>query len=136
MALQITTIKDLAFFDEEHDDETGDFRHTSFAAFDTGDNAYFGTLNEPKSKITFAQLTSALSPIPDNELFPEWAPHDAKLTKVQDIALPSTYIKHPNLLLYELFREHNVLALIPEAILEEAEAMEIISQHPHPSIIK
>lgn len=71
MALQITKWEDLAFFDEEIDHETGRFRHTSFAAFDVNDNAYFSKLNQTKSNITFSQLLTALAPIPDNDLFPE-----------------------------------------------------------------
>lgn len=45
MAPQITAWRDLTFSDEEVDDETGDVRHTSFAAVDANDNAYFRKLN-------------------------------------------------------------------------------------------
>ncbi|EXU94875.1 protein kinase [Metarhizium robertsii] len=123
MALRITEWEDLAFFDEEVDDETGQFRHTSFAAFDAHDNAYFGKLNQTKSDITFSQLSmGALSCL-------------VELTKAPDTLPPNTYVKHPNLSTYEIFQEHNVLNLGPKGLLEEARAMEIISQHPHPNII-
>ncbi|OAA34215.1 Protein kinase-like domain protein [Metarhizium rileyi] len=112
MALRITEWEDLAFFDEEVDDETGQFRHTSFAAFDADDNAYFGKLNETKSNISFLQLSFALAPISDNALFPEWALYNVELTKAPDTLPPNTYVKHPNLAFYEIFKEHNVLNLI------------------------
>ncbi|KID85789.1 hypothetical protein MGU_07097 [Metarhizium guizhouense ARSEF 977] len=119
MALQITKWEDLAFFDEEVDDETGQFQHTSFAAFDADDNAYFGKLNQTKSDIIFSQLSTALAPIPDNHLFPEWAPYNVELTKAPDTLPPNTHVKHPNLSTYEMFQEHNVLDLISNGLLEE-----------------
>lgn len=136
MAPQITAWKDVAFFDEQFDDETGEFRHSSFAVFDADDNAYFGKLNQTKSNMTFSQLSSALASISDNDLFPEWALYHGELTMAQDTLPSNTYVKHPNLSLYEIFQEHNVLDLVSKGLLEEAKAMEIISQHSHPNIIR
>ncbi|KAK2595515.1 hypothetical protein QQS21_006790 [Conoideocrella luteorostrata] len=136
MALRITSWEDLAFCDEELDGDTGEFQHTSFAAFDADDNAYFGTLKKAKSSITFSQISSALAPIPDNELFPSWAPCHIRVTKAQDAASPDTYVKHPSLSFYETFKEHNVVDLIPKGLLEEAGVMEIICHYPHPNIIQ
>ncbi|KAF2245859.1 kinase-like protein [Trematosphaeria pertusa] len=104
MAPQVTTWEDLTFLHEEFDEETGEFRHTTFAVVDEDDTAFFGKSNHPKHDITFEQLTSALAPIPDDDLFPEWMPLI-------------------------------VLNLIPKGLLEEAKAMEILSQHSHPNII-
>lgn len=60
---------------------------------------------------------------------------DVKLTKAPDTLPPNIYIKRPILLLYDVFQEHSVLNLIPKGLLEEAKAMEILSQHSHPNII-
>ena len=135
MILQDPAREDLAFIEEEFDDETGEFRQTIFAAFDADDNAFFGKLSQTECTITFLQLTSALAPISDNDLFPEWAPYSMELTRSQDTLPSNTYVKHPNLCLYETFQEHNVLDLFAKGLLKEAKAMEIISQHPHPNII-
>ncbi|KAL2375496.1 serine/threonine protein kinase [Blastomyces gilchristii SLH14081] len=134
MPPQITAWEDLTFFHEEVD-ETGEFRHTTFAVLDEDDTAYFGKLNLPKHNITFLQLTSALAPISGNDLFPEWAPCNMELTQAQEPLPPNTYIKRPNISLYDIFQEYNVLSLIPKGLLEEAQAMEKISEHPHPNIV-
>ncbi|KAJ2896326.1 serine/threonine protein kinase [Zalerion maritima] len=131
---QITAWEDLTFFHEEVD-QTGKFRHTTFAAVDKDDTAYFGKSNHPKRNLTFRHITFALTPISDNDLFPEWAPCNAELTQAPDTLPPNTYIKRPNLSLYDTFQEHNVLDNIPKGLLEEAKAMEMISKHPHPNVI-
>lgn len=136
MAPQVTAWADLAFFHEEVDDVTGEFRYITFAVVDEDDTAYFGKLNHAKDDITFVQLTSALAPIPDDDIFPEWVPRDVELTRAQDTLPPNMYIKRPNLCLYDIFQEHNVLDLIPKGLLEEARAMEMLSQHLHPNIIR
>lgn len=136
MAPQVTAWEDLTLVDEEVDDETGEVRHTTFAVVDEDDTAYFGKSNHPKGNITFEQLTSALAPIPDDDIFPEWMPSDVELTRAQDTLPLNIYIKRPNLSMYDIFQEHNVLNLIPEGLLEEARAMEMLSQHLHPNIIR
>lgn len=135
MALRIASWEDLAFCDEEFDDKTCEFQHTSFAAFDADDNAYFGTLKKAKSSITFSQFSFALAPIPDEEIFPNWAPCNIGITKAQDEFSPNIYVKRPNLSFYETFRKHNVVELIPKGLLEEARVMEMFSRYPHPNII-
>ncbi|KAI3390255.1 hypothetical protein diail_10856 [Diaporthe ilicicola] len=135
MAAKVTSWEDLAFFHEEVDGETGEFKHSTFALVDEDDVAYFGKTNYPRHNVTFEELTSALVPIPDNTLFPEWALHRGNLTLAQDTAI-DIYIKRPNLPLYDVFKEHNVLELIPEDILEEARVMEVLAQHPHSNIVR
>ncbi|KAG8169406.1 hypothetical protein KVR01_000151 [Diaporthe batatas] len=135
MAAKVTAWEDLVFFHEEVDDETGEFKHSTFALVDDDDVAYFGESNHPRHSITFDQLTSALVPIPDNDVFPEWAFHCGKLTLAQD-TLMDYYIKRPNLPLYDVFKEHNVLELIPKDLLEEARVMEVLAEHPHPNIVR
>ncbi|OAX79910.1 serine/threonine protein kinase [Emergomyces africanus] len=131
MPPQITAWEDLAFFHEEVD-ETGEFQHTTFAVINEDDSAYFGKLNLLKRNITFLQLTSTLTPISGNDIFP---PYNMELTQAQEPLPPNTYIKRPNLSLYDIFQEYNVLNLISKDLLEEAQVMEKISEHPHPNII-
>lgn len=85
----------MTFLHEEFDEETGEFLHTTFAVVDEDDTAYFGKLNYLKHDITFERLTSALAPIPDDDLFSEWTPSDVKLTKAPDTLPPNIYIKRP-----------------------------------------
>ncbi|KAH7401400.1 kinase-like domain-containing protein [Pyrenochaeta sp. MPI-SDFR-AT-0127] len=135
MAPQVTTWEDLTFFHEEFDDGTGEFRYSTFAVVGEDDTVYFGKSNHLKHDIAFEQLTSALAPIPDDDLFPEWTPSDVKLTEAPDTLPPNIYIKRPTLLLYDVFQEHNILSLIPKGLLEEAKTMDMLSQHSHPNMI-
>lgn len=97
---------------------------------------YFGKSNHPKGNIDFERLTSALAPIPDHDVYPEWTPSGVGLTRAQDALPPNVYIKRPNLSLYDIFQKHSVLDLIPKGVLEEARATEMLSQHLHPTIIR
>ena len=129
---QILTWEDLTFYHEVVDDKTGDFQHTTFAMVDEDDTAYFGKSSQPRRNLTFTELTSALVPISDDEVFPRWEPYRAVLTQAQDTLLSDTYIKRPNLSLYDIFQEHNVVELIPKDLLEEAQVMEMISKTSTP----
>lgn len=133
MPPQIKAWEDLAFFQEDVD-EASDIPYTTFAVVDEHDSAYFGKLDHPISDITLNQLTSALTPIPDDDIFPVWT-LGTGLTQAQETSQAATYIKRPDLALYHVFREHNVLGLIPKGLSEEAEIMEKISKHPHPHIV-
>lgn len=136
MIPQITAWEDLKFIEEEFDEETGEFQYVTFAVVDKDDYVYFGKLDHPKHDINLEQIKLALAPISDEDLFPEWTSHEVELTKAPDTLLPNMYIKHPSILLYDVFQEHNVLNLIPKGLLEEAKTMEMLSQHPHPNIIR
>lgn len=125
MAPQVRSWQEMALVSEEFDESTGEFLYTSFAIVDD-DTVYFGRLNTPKHDISFQQLTSALSPIPDEEIFPEWPSSDTKLTQAPEVLPTNVYIKRPNLPLYDLFKEHNVLHLIPRGLMDEIHAMEML----------
>ena len=73
-----------------------------------------GQLNIPKHKISFQQITSALNPIPDEDVYPEWPSSDMKLTEAPEESV-DVYVKRPGLLQYDVFKEHNVLHLLPRA---------------------
>ncbi|KAK4216795.1 kinase-like protein [Rhypophila decipiens] len=135
MVPQVTSAEDLTFIHEECDEETGNC-HTTFAYFDKNDTGYFGNLSLPKHEIKLEQLAFALTPVPDEHLFPEWAGSGVKLTEAPETSPFNIYIKRPSIVLYDVFREHDVLDLIPKDLLEEAKVMEMLSQHPHPHVIR
>ncbi|KAF2452746.1 kinase-like domain-containing protein [Lineolata rhizophorae] len=134
MAPQITSWEYLTMLSEEFDTKTGEFRYTMFAVVDD-DVVYFGQLSMPQHEITFQQLTSTLGPIPDKDIFPEWPSSSVELTRAPEALPPKVYIKRPNLSMYDVFKEHNVLPLLSQGLLQEAQAMQVLSQHPHPNII-
>lgn len=84
---------------------------------------YFGQLNIPKVEISFQQLSSALSPIPDYDIFPAWPPADVQLTQAPDTVPADVYIKRPSLALYDVFKQHHVLHLLAQGLIEEAQDM-------------
>jgi len=134
MAPGVTSWEDLAFLREDFHQETGGFRRTAFAVVAEDDTAYFGRSLHRKQDLTFEELKFALAPIPDEAIFPEWAPSDVELTRAPDTLPLDTFIKRPNLRLYDGARGPNTPII--NGILEEAEAMEMLSKHPHPNIIR
>lgn len=104
-----------------------------FAAVED-DMRYYGQLNKPKADISLQHATSALSRIPDEEIFPRWPQHLA-LTKAPEELPSNVFINRVRMALYDTFLEHNVVHLLPEAFIEEAEAMEVLASQPHPNIV-
>jgi len=132
---QITSWKELALLHEELDPETGEFQHTIFAIVDD-DTVYLGQLNIPKLELSFQQLTAALNPIPDQDIFPSFPLSDFEITQAPEVVPANCYIKRPALAHYDVFKEYNVLHLLPQGFIEEIHAMEFLTQHPHPHIIR
>jgi serine/threonine protein kinase len=99
---------------------------------------YFGRLDIPKLQMTFEQCPSALIRIPDEDLFPELPSANECFTVASDSIRESNavYIKRPRLTMYEIYKENDILSVLPTLILEEAHALQVISQHPHPGLVK
>lgn len=135
MAPQVTSWKDLAHLSEEFDPETGEFQHTLFAAI-ADDTVYIGQLNVRQLEISFPQLMSALSPIPDEVIFPEYSSSDMILTRAPEMLPANVYIKRPKLSMYDIYKEHNVLHLLGQVLMQEAQTIQVLSQHPHPNIVR
>lgn len=134
MAPQVTSYKDLHLLCEAFDKATRDFLYTTFAVIDDDDVVYFCQLDISKLKISFEQFTSALSPIPDEDIFPD-LPRNEKLTVAPEPLAGDFYIKRPRLSMYDVYKEHDILSVLPSLLLEEAHALQIVSQRPHPNII-
>ncbi|KAI9656023.1 MAG: hypothetical protein M1821_005084 [Bathelium mastoideum] len=134
MAPCVTSWEDLIMVSEEADPETNAFRYTMFAAVDD-DVVYYGQLAMPRHKISLRQLTSSLNPISDDDLFPQWPATGVDLTQAPEKLPDNIYIKRPNLSMYDVFKEHGVLSLLPKGLMQEAQAMQVISRNPHPNIV-
>ncbi|KAI1422313.1 kinase-like domain-containing protein [Xylaria sp. FL1777] len=134
MAPRITSWEELLWVSEEVDEDTGDFQYTMFATVED-DTIYYGQLNKPKANISFEEATNSLAQIPDEEIFPRWPQHNITLTKAPEKLPPNVFVKRPRLALYDVFLKHKVVHLLPKALVEEAEAMEVLKTHPHPNIV-
>jgi serine/threonine protein kinase len=135
MAPIITQWSDLDSVYEASDANTGKFLYTTFSVIDDNDAFYFGQLIVRKLKITLEEFTAALELIPDEDLFPEF-PLDAHLTLApNELDVDAFYIKRPRLRKYEEYKEDGDLSTIPTLVLDEAHALQIVSQQPHPGII-
>lgn len=136
MAPRITSWGDLTFVSEERDRKSGQFLHTSFTTIDNSDSLYHGQLEIPRAQVTFDQVTRSLKRVPDDEIFPTWPASGMKLTQAPETLTVMVHIKRPALDLYEMLKECNQLHQLSEMLLAEAQVMEMLSQHPHPNIIR
>ncbi|OTA53885.1 kinase-like protein [Hypoxylon sp. EC38] len=121
-----------------------DFLYTSFTYFDANDHAYFGQVQKPKLKMSLEDVSSALTLIPDEEIYPllpesepflSVAPENLNLAPATE--LKGVYIKRPPIKDYDWYKEEDCVFIIPATLLEEAIALQHISQHDqHPNIVK
>lgn len=118
--------------------DTKDFLYTTFAVIDENDVVYFGQLDAPKLHMDFEQCTAALVRVPDEDLFPELSSTKEDFTIAPDSIRgnKNVFIKRPRLAMYEIYKEQDALSILPTLILEEAHALQVISRHPHPGLIK
>jgi serine/threonine protein kinase len=114
---------------EAFDSQTQKVKYTTFQLFQDG-HAYFGQIFKPKSTITLEECSAALKRVPDWEVFPE-LPKDAKLKIAGETE--SSYIKLPNLSIYELVEGTSFLA---DLLLHEAQIMDQLQKAPHPNIVR
>ncbi|KAK4107089.1 kinase-like protein [Canariomyces notabilis] len=135
MAPKINKIGDLMLA-EVFDLGGENFLYTEFHYIDEDDVVYHGQLKMDKLKISLEQFKSALQRIPDEELYAQ-LPLDANYTLASDDADENTfYFKRPNIFHYDRYKENDSLDSFPIMMLEEIKALELVSQHPHPNIVK
>lgn len=130
MTIEITKLSDLCSICEDIVESDGDqVPRTAFAAVDPEENAYFGI----KLGIHIKQLTveiarDCLRPLPDEEIYPKFpaglttAPDDCTGRYVKRTAWPS-------------YLDFMGSAFLPKLMLQEAQTMEFLAQHPHPNIV-
>ncbi|KAF5023097.1 hypothetical protein F66182_4854 [Fusarium sp. NRRL 66182] len=133
MAPQIASWEQLLWVSEEVDEDTGNFKYTMLAAVEN-DEIYYSQISQRKADISFQDMTNSLTQIADQEIYPQW-PQETALTKAPDELSLSIFVKRPRLALYDIFFEHKVVHLLAKNLVEEAEAMEVVAQHPHPNIV-
>lgn len=136
MAPVVRQWSDLHLLSEAFDSATKAFLYTTFAVIDDEDVVYFGQLNVPKRELTFDQVTAALERIPDEHLFPELPPNASFTLAPLELDKASCYIKRPRLGAYEDYKEQDALEVLPLMLLEEVDALELVSRRPHPGIIR
>ncbi|KAJ5164187.1 uncharacterized protein N7500_006017 [Penicillium coprophilum] len=136
MLPQIDSWDDLTEVWEISDSEPGKTRQTSFALFDGNESFYYGMLEAPKAEITFEQVINTLKSVPDEEVFTRWPAPGIELMQAPTTSTEDFYTKRPSPQMYKVLKEHNVLSQLSAALLAEAEVLELLSQHPHPNIIR
>ncbi|KAK3335871.1 kinase-like domain-containing protein [Cercophora scortea] len=134
MGPRIAAWKDLFLLAEGFSSETKEFLYTTFSYVDEEDNVYHGQIFKPKLQITLEEASAALVRLPDEDIFPELPP-DGQLTIAPETLRSGVYIKRPRLSSYEDYKEQDALTVIPALMLDEAHALELVSQNPHPGLI-
>lgn len=131
MTIEITNPSDICSACEYFVESDGEqVIQTAFAAVDPEENAYFGV----KTGIHMNQLTveiarDCLQPLPDEEIYPIFptgltaAPEDCT----------GRYVKRTHWPSYLDFKSSD---FIPKLMLQEAQTMEFLAQHPHPNIVR
>lgn len=137
MAAPITSWSDLTFYSEEALSGSETLVHTSFGIFDNTQAFYFGEINSPMTDISIDQLNAALHRVPDASLYPPWPPSGLNLRKAQEENLVGKYVKlcDPAWEKYRYLKREGMEAQMFNSLIAEAEALEELSQHPHPNII-
>ncbi|KAF4975630.1 hypothetical protein FZEAL_7621 [Fusarium zealandicum] len=129
---------DLHTVQESFDKHHRDSLHTTFTAIDDDDVVYYGRLEVRTQETSFEQLTAALTPIPDDHVYPKLSSARECFTVVPgDISeRGDVFIKRPPLDLYDKCKQEGTLPVLPAAVLEEAHALQVISKRPHPGLVK
>ncbi|KAK4096403.1 kinase-like protein [Parathielavia hyrcaniae] len=55
---------------------------------------------------------------------------------LNDIDSDAVYLKRPHLNFYSDYRKQGIVELLPQMLLDEVQPLEVVSQNPHPNIIK
>ncbi|PSR82291.1 hypothetical protein BD289DRAFT_437709 [Coniella lustricola] len=117
-------------------DARGEPNHCGIAAFCNDDRAYIGRIMGERSQhLTEKQIEEALKQIPDRDIYPELRNQDLRVAP-EDLSA-NIFIKRPSLHDYYFFRGDDGRGLLQlrDMLLDEARALEIISQDPHPNIV-
>jgi hypothetical protein len=137
MAAQLRQFSVLSYLAEAYGSGHDDFLFTLFHVIDENDVFYYGKLKEPKLQISLERFESALQRVPDEEIYAEFALHASYTIAPNDVDTSSThYLKRPRLEVYSDYKEQDVLHMFPQVMLDEARALELISQHRHPNVVK
>ena len=120
------------------------FLYTFFTWFDPVDDyAYFGKIQKkPKLQLTLAEVSAALEPIPDEDIYPLAREVEPPLTIAPDSLdlgpQTNVYVKRPPTHEYDWYKEEDCVSLIPATLLEEAAALQRVAEYgeQHPNLVK
>ncbi|KAL7935800.1 kinase-like domain-containing protein [Trichoderma chlorosporum] len=131
MGVEITKLTDLCCICEWTIESNGEqVPQTSFAIVDSEENAYHGHIEGMRSKqLTVEIARESLLPIPDEEIYPIFPP--TGLTVAPDDCSG----RHVKRTAWATYPDLKGTALLPKLMLQEAETMEFLAQHPHPNIV-
>ncbi|KAF5027090.1 hypothetical protein F66182_802 [Fusarium sp. NRRL 66182] len=128
----VTSLQDLTII-EAWDTEANKPRYVTFYLVTPDEEVFFGQSTKNKMELSFAEFTSALQLVKDEEIYPE-LPNDLVLKIAPDnLDNNSVYIKRPGLNNYETLKGTD---FIQKELLAETLTMEHISQTPHPNIVR
>lgn len=121
MVPEISSWEELLWVYEVVDDETGNLLYTEIAKVND-DKIFYGQISKPKADISFQEISASLIQVPDQKIFPRW-PQAFTATKAPQELPPGIYIKRPNIALYDIFSKHEVVHLLRNGLVDEAEIM-------------
>ncbi|KAI0838412.1 kinase-like protein [Hypoxylon sp. FL0890] len=148
MAPNIKALRDLHYLAESFtlgsQGDSKDFLYTSFTYYDANDHAYFGKIQKHKLEMSLEEVSAALTLIPDEDIYPLLSESGSLLCAAPDSInlvpaneLKGVFIKRPPIKDYDWYEEEDCVFIIPATLLEEAAALQHISQHEqHPNLIK
>lgn len=135
MAPVVKTWSDLASVSEAFYVKTHEFLYPDFVVSNDDDVFYHGKVNHPKLQISFDQFMTALQHIPDEDILPEFLLDTGLALASNFLGKDTYYIKRPRAEDYEEYKKEDILFAIPALILDEAQALELVSKKPHPGLI-
>jgi serine/threonine protein kinase len=130
---RVLDLEELTLISELTDANTGDKGNTVFAV-SNDQGLYFGQLAIPKNEISVQQVNSALTVVPDEDVFPPWPWSNKRLVAAPDILPADTCVRIPDVfVMYYKFGDGK--QILRDALLVEAEVLQILSEHSHPNIL-
>ncbi|GAB7350585.1 hypothetical protein MBLNU459_g1158t1 [Dothideomycetes sp. NU459] len=129
--LNICSKRDLTNLCEVFDAETNTLLRSTFTYINKEQVAWFGqALGISKFDLTVDDLKRNLKRIPDEKIYPLPTP---RITVAPDTNQELYFIKPPKLLCLDNEYEAE---LVPPMLIDEAETLEILTQHPHPNLVR
>ena len=133
-APRVKSVRDLQHLSEVfswEDDENGNpiFLYSSFGFISDDHIVYFGQSKLRKYDLTPEILNESLELIPDEQVYPEAAPH---ITTAPTPLGSNFFVKGPSLTGCIPFSS----GLLSKLLLQEAEILELLMSHPHPNIVR
>jgi len=123
--------RDLTSLSEVTNAETGEFLRSTLTYVDEEDIAWVGRApGIRKYDLTTEDVKRELRRIADEKIYPL---HHTRMSVASEADRKKLFIKRPKIACAD--NEHE-LKFVPQMILEEAEVLEVLKQHPHPNLVR